>query len=201
MQDRRRKCTPGIKDEEFCRGQVPMTKEEIRVLLLSKACLEVDNTIYDVGAGTGSIAVEAALLARRGKIFAVEKEPEGINLIRRNAARFGVTNLEVVAGEAPDVLEPLPPADRIFLGGSGGNLNSILETCDRKLRAGGIIVISAVTLNTLLSAYQFLDSRGYRRQIVMVNVARLERLGGTEAFRGLNPVYIISGVKEEKGER
>ncbi|MGB9858414.1 MAG: precorrin-6Y C5,15-methyltransferase (decarboxylating) subunit CbiT, partial [Moorellaceae bacterium] len=126
--------TPGIPDELFRRGKVPLTKEEIRILTLSKARLAPGQTVYDVGSGTGSLTVEAARLVAPGIVYAVEKDPEALDLTRANVASFGLENVAIVAGKAPEVLADLPPADRIFIGGSAGGLRAILEHCFQRLR-------------------------------------------------------------------
>jgi cobalt-precorrin-6B (C15)-methyltransferase len=109
----------GIADEEFIRQDVPMTKQEIRILSLVKAQIAPDAVVYDIGAGTGSLSIEAARLAPKGEVYAIERSSAGINLIRANAANFGVTNMQVIQAEAPDGLAGLPEADAILIGGSG----------------------------------------------------------------------------------
>ena len=106
---------PGIEDEQFIRGDVPMTKQEIRILTIAKAHIRPDSVVWDVGAGTGSISIEAALLAKEGHVYAVERNPEGIRLIGANAAKFGVKNLTAVESEAPQGLSELPPCDAAIL--------------------------------------------------------------------------------------
>lgn len=172
-----------------------MSKEEVRILTIAKAQLEEDSIVYDVGAGTGSISVEAAMLVPRGKVFAIEKKQEGIDLIRENAAKFQLQNLVVVEGTAPEVLAPLPQAQRIIIGGSGGKLTAILEACHQKLIKDGIIVLNAITLETLWHGISFLEELGYDLDVSVVNIAKLVPLGSTKAFQSYNPVYIIRGVK------
>ncbi|WP_227766510.1 precorrin-6Y C5,15-methyltransferase (decarboxylating) subunit CbiT [Zhaonella formicivorans] len=186
---------PGIPDHFFERGQVPMTKEEIRILTLAKAQLKKNSIVYDVGAGTGSISVEAALLVPEGQVFAVEKKPAGVVLIRRNRDRFSLKNLHVVEGSAPEALHTLPKADRIIIGGTGGQLLTILDTCHSKLTRDGIIVLNAITLDTLWHGIARLEELGYKLDIAAVNIAKLLPLGSTKAFQSNNPVYIIRGVK------
>jgi len=187
---------PGIPDEQFIRGDIPMTKQEIRILALVKARLAADSTVVDIGAGTGTIAVEAALLAPRGRVFAVEKETEGVGLIRANAAKFGAANLEIVAGEAPDALAGLPAADAIFIGGSGGRLAAILAAADRLLKPGGRLVATAVTVETLHAVLAAVEEwPGYSTEAAGVQVTRLRRAGARHLFAALNPVYVIVCTK------
>lgn len=189
-------AAPGIPDSMFVRGEVPMTKEEIRAMTISKARLNEGDIVYDIGAGTGSITVEAALMARRGHVYAVERLAAGVELVRENAARFRAGNVTVIHGEAPEALQDLPPADRIIIGGSGGNLPEIIEACQTKLKAQGRLVINAVTLETLNTAISLLEARGYDPEAVSITVSRLEKVGQSHMFKGLNPVYIISAQKE-----
>ncbi|MDR3565054.1 MAG: precorrin-6Y C5,15-methyltransferase (decarboxylating) subunit CbiT [Negativicutes bacterium] len=184
---------PGIADELFVRGDIPMTKQEVRILALSKACIAEQDIVIDIGAGTGSLSVEAALLARRGKVFAVEREEEGTALIRTNAAKFAVDNIEIIAGEAPGALAGLPAADVIFVGGSGGHLATILAEADRLLKPGGRLVITAVTVETLQQALEITQQRSeYKVEATGVQITRLRRAGSKNMFQALNPVYLIA---------
>ena len=123
----------GIEDEAFIRGNVPMTKQEIRALTMVKARITPTDIVFDVGAGTGSMSVEAALLANRGHVYAVERNAEGVSLIEKNREKFGVENLTVVAGDAPDALNNLPDCDVAMVGGSGGRLSDILDEISSRL--------------------------------------------------------------------
>ena len=113
----------GIEDKEFIRGEVPMTKQEIRVLTLAKAHIQPTAVIIDIGAGTGSISIEAALLAPKGHVYSIERTAEGIKLIQANAEKFGVHNLTAVHSEAPDGLEKIDTCDTVIIGGSGRQLD------------------------------------------------------------------------------
>lgn len=189
---------PGLPDECFARGQVPMSKEEVRVLTLAKAQLRRDNIIYDIGAGTGSISIEAAMLAPEGKVFALEKNEAAVSLLNTNKSKFGLQNLVVVPGSAPEELHDLPVAHRIIVGGSGGNLGPILEAAHAKLQVLGIIVINAITINTLWHSLLFLEKMGYTTDTISVNIARLLPLGSSKAFQSNNPIFIIRGVKQSE---
>lgn len=189
---------PGIPDEQFVRGEIPMTKQEVRTLAMCKACIQPGDTVIDIGAGTGSLAVEAALLANAGQVFAVEKEPEGVRLIGANAARFGASNLTVIHGEAPAAIDGLPKADVIFIGGSGGALTAILAAADRLLVHGGRLVVLAVTVETLHETLQTLAANGhYHTEAVGLQITRLRQAGRKNMFQAMNPVYLISASKEE----
>ncbi|MFQ5975356.1 MAG: precorrin-6Y C5,15-methyltransferase (decarboxylating) subunit CbiT [Candidatus Hydrothermarchaeales archaeon] len=187
--------TPGIPDKLFIKGKTPMTKEEIRVITLSKANIREDNVIYDIGAGTGSISIEAAILAQKGKVFSIEKEQERANIIKENIKKFEVKNVEVIEGKAPLALENLPTADRIVIGGSGGKVKEILSSCHEKLNENGVIVVNAVTLNTLHEAVTTMEDLGFTIDITQVAVTKVEDFAKTRVMRGMNPVFVIRGTK------
>jgi cobalt-precorrin-6B (C15)-methyltransferase len=181
-------ATPGIPDRFFERNSVPMTKEEVRTVTLSKARIKRDSIIYDVGAGTGSITVEAAYLAAEGRVYSIERRSEALDLIRQNVSKFGLTTVDVVEGEAPEALEGLPQADRIIIGGSGGRIEEILDACARKLTGDGIIVVNAVSIDTLKRVLDHVPE-GLHPEVVQVQVSRMDERG---LMRALNPVFIIS---------
>lgn len=189
--------THGIKDELFERGQVPMTKGEIRSISLSKLQLRPGDIVYDVGAGTGSVSVEMALQAYEGSVYAVEFNEEALGLIRRNAERFGAWNLEVIEGKAPEALEDLPAPDRAFIGGSKGNLAQIMELLVKKnpkIR----VVVNAITLETMTEAMEQFKRLGFEDiDIVQIFTAHGKTAGGYHMMQGQNPVFIISGEKTD----
>lgn len=192
---------PGIPDAEFLRGKIPMTKEEIRVITLAKANISRDSIIWDVGAGTGSLSIEAALLAPGGHVYAVEREEEGCGLIKSNAQRFGAENITVIQAAAPEGLENLPQPDCILVGGSGGQLNNILNLGFNSLKLGGKVVVNAVTLDTLTNAVKILEDLGLETEVTSISVSRLEKLGNSRLFKALNPVFIITATKEDNSVR
>lgn len=184
-----------IDDEEFLRGNVPMTKQEIRILTLAKARLKSDSVIVDVGAGTGSITIEAAQLSPHGKIFAIERKLEAVELIRLNVERFSVDNVEIICSEAPDGLNTLPELDAAIIGGSGGNLDKILDVLYDRLKVGGRIVLNAITLQTTAAAIEYFRARGQSYEAIQVQITRLERVGRYDMAKALNPVTIITAEK------
>lgn len=185
--------THGISDELFLRGQIPMTKSEIRSVSLSKLRIKPEDVVYDVGAGTGSVSVELALQAYKGSVYAVECNEEALKLIRWNAEQFEAWNIKVVAGKAPEALQDLPAPDCAFIGGSKGNLAEILELLiskNPKVR----VVLNAITLETLAEAvgqFQRLDFRDV--DIVQIFAAHGKTAGNYHMMQGQNPVFIISG--------
>jgi len=193
---------PGIPDELFCRGAVPLTKEEIRCLTLSRLRLQAHHTVLDVGAGTGSVSIECALLLKEGRVIAVEQEGAALELLERNARRFGVRNLQIVPGSAPAVLAGMSRVDRIFIGGTGGRLPEILEACSRILAAGGILVANFILLENLVSCLQHLAKLPFSPpQVISVAVNRGQSLGGLTMLRPLDPVFIVSAQKNEGGRQ
>jgi len=189
--------TPGIADELFYRGKAPMTKEEIRVITLAKARLAPGQAVWDVGAGTGSLSVEAALQVPGGTVYAVERSPGGIDLIRRNSLAFQLDNLRLIEGEAPEALAGLPAPDRVIIGGSGGKLAEILELTFKRLRPGGRVVLNAVTVETAALSLKLLEGLSSAVEAVWVSAARAVPAGGSHLLKGMNPVMIIAA---EKGE-
>ena len=184
-----------IEDEKFIRGDVPMTKLEVRILTLAKARISSDSVVVDIGAGTGSISIEAALLAPNGKIFAVERKSEAIELIKRNVEKFSVDNVEIICAEAPKCLEDLPKLDAAIIGGSGGQLEKILDILYTKLKIGGRIVINAITIQTAATALAYFRAHDLNYDAFQVQITRLKKIRAHDMNQVLNPVWIITGEK------
>ncbi len=188
----------GIKDEAFVRGKVPMTKEEIRILTLVKAQIAPDAVVYDIGAGTGSLSIEAARLAPAGHVYAIEKNPEGIGLIAENAKKFSVENITVVEGAAPDALAGLPTLDVALIGGSGRRLADILDIIGERLRPNGRIVANAITIQTVAACLDYFHAHAdlYTYEAIQVQISRLEHVGPYDMAKALNPIYIITAQRK-----
>ncbi len=189
----------GIRDEEFIRGDVPMTKQEIRILALAKARIRPRDVVYDIGAGTGSISIEAARLAPDGSVFSIERNPKAIDLIYQNAEKFEVDNLTVMESEAPEGMEHLPMADVIFIGGSGGDMSEILRASDLSLNNGGRIVITCITIQTLMACIFYMreHTESYDYETIQVQATRLEQIGDYDMAKAMNPVYIMTCHKKQ----
>ncbi|MEG6585521.1 precorrin-6Y C5,15-methyltransferase (decarboxylating) subunit CbiT [Dendrosporobacter sp. 1207_IL3150] len=186
----------GIDDEKFIRGNIPMTKCEVRILALAKAKIKSTDVVLDIGAGTGSLSVEAALLAPEGKVFAVEREAEGVSLIRANCDKFGVSNIAVIEGNAPDVLVNIPLCDVVFVGGSGGKLEEIIEAANNLLKIGGRMIITAVTVETLYKALQTVQAKdNFTVEAFGVQVSRIRKVASYNMLQAINPINIISCLK------
>ncbi|MCR3921060.1 MAG: precorrin-6Y C5,15-methyltransferase (decarboxylating) subunit CbiT [Firmicutes bacterium] len=190
-------AVPGIPDDEFIRGKVPMTKREIRILTMAQLRLQQQQVVWDVGAGTGSLSVEAALITTGGKVYAIERNEAGIALIAENCQRFGVENITIVAGEAPAALRTLPTPQRIIVGGSGGQLAEILAHCGQRLAPGGFIVVNVLSPRNLVRTLQVLSNAPFcNRAGMYIQSAQLEKLGREDYFRAQNGVWIMSAQKE-----
>lgn len=182
---------PGMSDETFVRGKVPMTKEEIRILSVAKLQLTEDSIVYDVGAGTGSVSMECARLCTNGTVYAVERNPEGIALIRENSKKLRLSNVKAIEGLAPEALMDLPTPTHAFIGGSAGNMGEILDVLRAK-NPSVRIVINTIALESISEVMQLLKERGYDADIVQISAAKSRVLGRYHMMTGLNPVYIIT---------
>ena len=190
-------CRIGIPDQEFLRGKVPMTKAEIRVQVLAKAQISLYDRVVDIGAGTGSISIEAATLAAEGVVYAIEHNPEAQELILANQQKFGVSNLHLISGAAPDVFGELPQIDVCIIGGSNGRLPEILKQVP--LIAGGRIVITAVTIETVAQGLKLLTELHYQDiDTVSIQAVRWKAVQTLHMAQAMNPVFILSARKGEK---
>ncbi len=196
----RRICTaPGLPDEAFQRGKVPMTKEEVRCLCIAKLRLEEHHTLWDVGAGTGSVSIEGCFALPKGRVFAVERKAEAVALLEENEARFGLTNLLSVEGLAPEALEGLPAPDRVFLGGTAGNMEAILRLALEK-NPKARVVVTAVTLETIGEAARCFDALNFGDvDIVQIAATRTRKAGRYHLMDAQNPVWILSGEAARHG--
>ena len=192
--ERKGNLAPGIDDGEFIRGDVPMTKQIVRAAIVSKMNAAETDTIWDVGAGTGSVSVELAMKAAKGRVWAVEREPEGCVLIEENKKKFGVWNLNVVPGSAPDALQDLPAPDRVFIGGSDGNLEGIIDTVLEK-NDRALICVSAIVLETMSETVKLMTGRSMDTDIIQVCVNTSRAIGDRHMMTAGNPVFIITGQK------
>ncbi len=186
----------GLPDAAFeqrkpLKGQI--TKREVRAVSLYSLGLRPDSIVWDIGAGTGSVAIEAAQIAYQGAIYAVERDQPSLPLLERNVARWGASNVQVMPGEAPEVLESLPDPDAVFIGGSGGRLLEILDAAGRRLQPGGSIVVNLAVLERTQDTYRQLKTLGLFTELTMVSAARgKEMADGTTRLDAQNPVFIVT---------
>ena len=195
----------GLPDGAFVREKygdgkpVPMTKSEVRAVSLSKLRLTEDAVVWDVGAGTGSVSVEAALLCPRGRVCAVERDADACALIEKNAAKHGAWNVEVVCGEAPAALSGLPAPDRVFIGGSGGQMRAIVAAA-LAANPSARVVINAVTPESVGEIADILRDGGFEeRELIQLSVSRARGAGRVHLMEGLNPVWIAAAQFPKEG--
>lgn len=182
----------GISDDEFIRGKTPMTKEEIRAISIRKLGLSPDSILYDVGAGTGSVSVEAALLHPDIKVYAIERNDEALELIKKNKEKFSADNITIIKGEAPSALDDLPTPTHAFIGGSGGNLKAIIELLKKK-NENVKIVINCITLETVTEALAMIKEGGYGEpDILQLSASRYRKVGDYHMPDAINPVYVVT---------
>ena len=190
--------TPGIPDEEFERLEdVPITKEEVRVVQISKARLKPGYTVFDIGCGSGSISVEAAFqVESNGKIFAIDFDSNAIELTKKNLEKFGVSNVTTILGNAKEKISELPQADAIFIGGTGGDTKEILELCTDKIKSGGRIVIGIILIETLFSVLESIKKLDFSSvDVTQVTISKSRKTTTGTMMLARNPVTIISATK------
>jgi cobalt-precorrin-6B (C15)-methyltransferase len=190
--------TPGIPDEQFERTEdVPITKEEIRTLQISKARLCPGQTVYDIGCGSGSISVEAAIqIESNGKVIAIDFDSNAVELTKKNLEKFGLSNVKVILGNAKEKISDLPEADAIFIGGTGGDTQKIIELCQNKLKSGGRIVIGVILIETLYSVISIMEKLNFKSvDITQITISKSRKTSTGTMMLARNPVTIISATK------
>jgi cobalt-precorrin-6B (C15)-methyltransferase len=190
--------TPGIPDEYFARTEdVPITKEEVRAVQISKARLSSGNLVYDVGCGSGSITVEAALqVGQQGKIYAIDIDPNATELTKKNLAKFELTNVEIIQSDAKLKIPSLPMADAVFIGGTGGDTKDIIKMCHEKLKSGARIVIGVILIETLYSVLDVIYKLNFSDvDITQITISKSKKTSTGTMMLARNPVTIISATK------
>ena len=182
---------PGFPDEAFHRGEVPMTKQEVRAAALAKLAVQPGDTLWDVGAGTGSVSVEMALAAPEGRVYAAECDADACELICQNRAKFAVQNLHLTQGLAPEALADWPAPDAVFIGGSKGNLRAIVDAA-LAANPAARLCISAIALETLQQAVAALTAHGLTAQVTQIAVSRSRTAGSLHLLMANNPVFLIA---------
>lgn len=188
----------GLDDDEFIRGNIPMTKSEVRAVILSRMALAEDDIVYDIGAGTGSVSVECGLAVPYGHVYSIEKKEEGIRLIRANAEKFGLANISPIHGEAPAALGHLPAPDAAFIGGSSGKMKDLIQTLHSR-NPHVRIAATAITLETVMESVGVMEGIGMDPEITELQIAVSQKAGEKHMMIARNPVYLISGVSKDAG--
>lgn len=188
----------GITDEEFLRDEkIPMTKKEIRMMTLMSAKIKSSAIVWDIGAGTGSLSIEAAKLAYQGQVFAIERNERAIALLNRNKEKFFVRNLTIVKGVAPEGLKDLPDPDAILIGGTGGKLEEIFDCCFEKLKKNCLLVMNCIAAESLAKCFAYLDQHKIAYEAMQIQITRWHKVGNYHLAKAQNPISIVVCKKGE----
>ncbi len=192
-------CTIPFLHEDAFAKRIPkkglITKREVRLLSLAAMGIRPDSVVWDIGAGSGSVSIEAALLAPKGLVYAVEVDPEGVEICRENLRAHAVDNVRVIAGRAPEALAGLEPPDAVFIGGSKGSMEEIIHVVIDRLQPGGRLVVNAITMENVAETYQTLRKRGLVPEVTLLQVSRAEPLAQYLRYEALNPIQIFAVEK------
>lgn len=194
---------PYLPEESFARRMPKkglITKREVRLLSLAAMALTPASVVWDVGAGSGSVGIEAALMAPEGHVYAIEVDPEGVAICRENLLTHGVDNVTVIEGRAPEALATLPIPDAVFIGGSKGSMDEIIAVALERLRPGGRLVVNAITLENTSETYAALRSSGLTPEVTLLQVSRAEPLAHYMRYDAMNPIQIFAVTKPAQSE-
>jgi cobalt-precorrin-6B (C15)-methyltransferase len=180
-----------IRDEEFIRGNIPMSKFDIRVIAMALLEISEGDKFLDVGAGTGSLSVQAALMG--AEVYAIEREQEGIELIRENAGRFRA-EISIIHGTAPEAMYSIESFNKCFIGGSGGSLVQIADEIDEKLSVGGVLVASFIVPDNMVELKGILMEKKYSE--IEVRLIQSSVIEGKGLMKANNPIFLIKGKKQ-----
>ena len=177
-----------------------ITKREVRMLSLAAMNLSPSSVIWDIGAGSGSVSIEAAMIAYEGRAFAIEVDPEGVEICRENVKTFAVDNVRVISGRAPEALRVLDDPDAVFVGGSKGSMREIIDVALARLKPGGRLVVNAITFENVGETYSTFKELKLNPEVILLNVARGEPLAHYLRYEALNPIHIFAVTKPEAAE-
>lgn len=188
-----------IKDEEFIRGNCPMTKEDIRINSICKLDLKEDSNVLDIGSGTGSITVQCSKLCEKGIVYSIEKDEDAIDISRKNFDKFNCNNVKFLEGDAVEHLNKLLleniKFDSIFVGGSGGDLEEIIKLSDKLIKPSGKLVMNFITLKNVYDAIKVIESLNYKIDVTMLQVSKSK--GKSLMLIANNPIFIVECRKED----
>ena len=193
---------PFIHEDEFAKRMPKkglITKREVRLLSLAALRIRSDSVVWDIGAGSGSVSIEAAMLAPHGRVYAIEVDPEGVEICHENLRAHAIDNVRVIAGRAPEALADLEAPDAVFVGGSKGSMNEIVAVALERLRPGGRLVANAITLENSGEIYSALRNRGIVPEVTLLQISRAEPLARYLRFEALNPIQIFAAEKPAAG--
>jgi precorrin-6B C5,15-methyltransferase / cobalt-precorrin-6B C5,C15-methyltransferase len=194
----------GLPDEEFTQrspGSNTMTRREVRAITLANLELHEHAVLWDIGSGTGSVAIEAARLARLGHVYAIECDAGALAAIEVNCQHFNASNVTIVAGRAPQILQDLPDPDAIFIGGSGGALSAILEVALARLRPHGALVVNLASFEHLCEATNYLRQASWMVDCTLVNIAHTRNILDVTRFAAFNPVFVLTASAPQRQEQ
>lgn len=193
-----------LHEDEYAK-RIPLkgliTKKEIRALTIMQMNLKHTDCIWDIGAGSGSIAIESAYIAHNGKAYAIEMDEESIEFCKENSKQHGIDNIHIVHGKAPEILkEIVDDPDVVFIGGSKGSLQSILDYCYSRLKPEGRIIVNAITFENIIETYQYLNNHHIDFDVIQVSINRGVPLAKYKRYEAQNPIHIFTIVKGKKNE-
>jgi precorrin-6B C5,15-methyltransferase / cobalt-precorrin-6B C5,C15-methyltransferase len=189
---------PFLHEDQFAKRMPKkglITKREVRLLSLAAMGIRPDSVVWDIGAGSGSVSIEAALLAPRGVVYAIEVDLEGVQICRENLLTHAVDNVRVIAGRAPEALTGLEAPDAVFIGGSKGSIEEIIDIVMDRLQPGGRLVVNAITLENVAETYQTFRKRGLVPDVTLLQISRAEPLAHYLRYESLNPIQIFAVEK------
>lgn len=185
-----------IKDEEFIRAKVPMTKEEVRAISIAKMEMKNTDICLDIGGGTGSVSIEMSKFAKNGHVYTIEQKKEAVDLIEQNMRKFNVENMTLISGNAPEDLPKGIEFDKIFIGGSGGNLAGIMQYSYDNLKENGILALNFIVLENTFEALENLKKIGFKDiDICQVIISKNKKIKDFNMMMAENPIYVISARK------
>ena len=194
---------PYLTEDAFARRMPKkglITKREVRVLSLAAMAISPTSIVWDVGAGSGSVGIEAALMAPYGHVYAIEIDPEGVAICKENVVTHGVDNVTVIEGRAPEALAALPTPDAVFVGGSKGSMDEIISVALDRLAPNGRLVVNAITLENVAETYSALRGRGLTPEVTLLQVSRAEPLAHYMRYDAMNPIQIFAVTKPSQNE-